>query len=283
MSWQDDLVATISGMRRELHRFCARMVGSLGDGEDVVQNSLMRAVEAAAAMPAAPSNPRAWIFQIARNAAIDHLRRQAMRSTDELDASTASPDESAEDAVAREQATRCAIACFVELPAAQRVCVIAKDVLDFTSEEIGELLGLSVPAVKSALHRGRVGLRAIAAAPHAAHPPHDEVILRYARLFNQRDLAGLRAMLAEDVDLDVVGTRASRGREGVGSYFTNYARGTQHAVVAWLEGREVLAVYARQGDPAPRYFIELRVEAGAIAKIRDFVHVPYIADDARFE
>jgi RNA polymerase sigma-70 factor (ECF subfamily) len=205
-----------------------------------------------------------------------------VRTTDELDPSTASHDESAEDAVARAQATRCAIACFVELPPVQRTCVIAKDVLGFSLDEISELSGLTVPAVKSALHRGRVVLRAIAAIPRDAHPPHDAVIMRYAQLFNERDLVGLRAMLAAGVDLDVVGATTPRNQRA-GTYFTNYARGTQHAVVAWLDGREVLAIFARQGEPTPRYFIEIGIEAGMVVKIRDFVHVPYIADDAHFE
>jgi RNA polymerase sigma factor (sigma-70 family) len=264
-----------------LHRFCARMVGSLADGEDVVQNTLALAIKAVTGMVAPPAAPRAWIFQIARRAAIDHLRRQAMRTAEELDPQSPSADEAADEALARGEATRCAIARFVELPPAQRACVIAKDVLGLSLDEVGALLELSVPAVKSTLHRGRVRLRSLAEAT-STPLPHSETIVQYARLFNQRNVAAICEMLADDVRLDVVNVRTARGRDRVGNYFTNYARGTAHAVVAWLDGREVLAIYERAGARRARYFIEVWARAGAIVAIRDFVHVPYIAEEADF-
>lgn len=271
------LTETLTGMRAELHRFCARMVGSVADGEDVVQDAMTRAVAAAAEMPAAPRDPRAWLFGIAKHAAIDHHRRQAMRTTDELDPETASDDPSAADALAHDHAMQFAIARFIELSAMQRACVIAKDVLGFSNDEIAEMLEQSVAAVKSALHRGRVRLRALAVEPDPSCPPHDPTIVRYTDLLNRRDVDGLRALLAGEVHLDVVG-----GRPTLGTYFANYAHGTSVAVPAWLDGREVLAMYARAGDSAPAYFVELTVADGAITKIRDFVHVPYIAAEAKF-
>src|SRR5258705_12246352 len=73
----------LTAMRPKLHRYCARMVGSVIDGEDVLQDALIKAVEAFAS--AGPlGNPEGWLFRIAHNTALDFLRRRnrqdAMRS-----------------------------------------------------------------------------------------------------------------------------------------------------------------------------------------------------------
>src|SRR5206468_5580699 len=78
----------LAALRPKLHRYCARMTGSVIDGEDVLQDALIKAVEAfAAASPIA--NPEGWLFKIAHNTALDFLRRrnrqQALRSDEEPD------------------------------------------------------------------------------------------------------------------------------------------------------------------------------------------------------
>src|SRR5215470_6352466 len=66
----------LAELRPKLHRYCARMTGSVIDGEDVVQEAMVKAIEAhSAAVPIA--NPEGWIFRIAHNAALDYLRRRA--------------------------------------------------------------------------------------------------------------------------------------------------------------------------------------------------------------
>jgi RNA polymerase sigma-70 factor (ECF subfamily) len=129
-----------------------------------------------------------------------------------------------------------------------------------------------------------VQLREAAAdAPPARHET-SSTTARYAALFNARDWDAVRAMLAEDVRLDVVAREQRRGRAKVGHYFANYARLPGWLLTpAWLDGLEVLAAYRDQHDTEPSYFIELEVADGQIAAIRDFRHVPYIARDARFE
>jgi len=56
-----------------------------------------------------------------------------------------------------------------------------------------------------------------------------------------------------------------------------------HLVPAWLEGREVLAVYHDAGDASPSYFVELTFDGGQITYIRDFRYIPYIAREATFQ
>src|SRR3984893_12642028 len=74
-------------MRPRLHRYCARMVGSAIDGEDVVQDALIKAVESGPAM--AIGNPEGSLFRIAHNTALDFLRRrkrqEALRSGEDID------------------------------------------------------------------------------------------------------------------------------------------------------------------------------------------------------
>jgi RNA polymerase sigma-70 factor, ECF subfamily len=277
----------VAEIRPELHRYCARMTGSIADGEDVVQETLARAYYALPEHdPPPPLKP--WLFRIAHHRAIDHLRRYERRMGQPLDvimvtAADEGPDP--EEALSRGEAVRTAISRFIELAPAQRSAVILKDVLGHSLEEIAWLLELTVPAVKAALHRGRERLRALAAEP-AAEPARrtSPAVARYAALFNARDWDGFRAMLSDDVRLELLSKARRDGRGEVGDYVTNYDKLTDWRLVpAWLDGREVLAVYRDPDDARPGYFVELSFIDGRITLIRDFRYVPYIADDAEFD
>jgi RNA polymerase sigma factor (sigma-70 family) len=280
----------VAGVRPELHRFCARMTGSVADGEDLVQETLTRAYASLSQLEKV-AQLRSWLFRIAHNQAIDHVRGYEHRMREPLDA--VSPSAGADDAIAaddrlaRAEAVRAALARFIELPSLQRSCVILKDVLEHSVLEIAELLEVSDSAVQAALHRGRARLHQLQAATPGEPVPVRRIspaAARYAALFNARDWDALRAMLADDVRLDVVQRGQRKGRSEVGVYFTNYA-GFQGWRVAcgWLEGSEVLAVYRDRDEAQPSYFIELAFANERVVSIRDFRHVPYIAVDARIE
>jgi RNA polymerase sigma-70 factor (ECF subfamily) len=249
-----------------------------------VQETLARAYYLLPEMDEVPAF-RPWLFRIAHNRALDHLRRYEARMGEPLEAvqdSAADPAPDPGDAIAHEQAVQAAVSRFVELAPAQRSCVILKDVLGHSLEEIGGLLELSLPAVKAALHRGRVRLREFAEAQPPALPPRQTspAVARYVALFNARDWDGVRALLAEDVQLDLV-SRAQRAGRAVGNYLSNYDRFRDWRLApAWLEGREVIAVFRAPGDARPGYFIELVMESGKIRFIRDFRYVPYVMQDA---
>ena len=276
-------LALIEPVRPELHRYCARMTGSLADGEDVVQDTLATACYELSQMKALPPL-RPWLFRIAHNRAIDHLRRERLRQAEPLDAAAELAGDAThepEQALARQQAVRAAIASFLALPPTQRACVILKDVLDHTLDEIAVELDSSVPAVKAALHRARVALAATNAPPPAPPLEVSAGLQRYAALFNAHDWDGVRALLADDVRLDLVSRRKLAGRE-VATYFSNYAGvGGWRVAPAWLDGDEVLAVWL--GDAArPAYFIALRWRGNRVCAIRDLRYVPYIAQEATF-
>jgi len=271
----------VADVRPELHRYCARMTGSVADGEDIVQDTLARAYYLLPEMDEVPAF-RPWLFRIAHNRALDHLRSYGARMGEPLEAvqdSTVDPAPDPGDDIAREQAVQAAVSRFVELAPAQRSCVILKDVLGHSLDEIAALLELSLPAVKAALHRGRVRLRELKVTPPTAPPQTSPAVARYVALFNARDWDGVRAMLAEDVQLDLV-SRAQRAGRAVGNYLTNYDRLHDWRLApAWLEGREVIAVF-RAPDVRPGYFIELRFDGDKIRSIRDFRYVPYVMGDA---
>ena len=117
----------LAAMRPKLHRYCARMVGSVIDGEDVLQDALIKAVELFASAGAI-GNPEGWLFRIAHNTALDFLRRrnrqQALRSGEEVDM-IADPA----DTVTSREIASASLRTFMRLPVAQRSSVILTDVL----------------------------------------------------------------------------------------------------------------------------------------------------------
>jgi RNA polymerase sigma-70 factor (ECF subfamily) len=283
-------LALVAAIRPELHRYCARMTGSIADGEDVVQETLARAYYTFAELEKLPSL-RPWLFRIAHHCALDHfVRRYERRMSEPLDAvldTTADTEPDPEDALAREEAVRSALSRFVGLVPLQRSCVILKDVLGHSLGEIAALLELSVPAIKAALHRGRTRLRELgktAAEPTPLPRSASPLIVRYANLFNARDWDGVRAMLADDVRLDLLSRSRRAGRHDVAGYFANYDRlHDWHLVPAWLDGAEIIAVFREARAAHPGYFMQLDLIEGRIATIRDFRYIPYVADEAAIE
>jgi RNA polymerase sigma factor (sigma-70 family) len=273
----------VASVRPDLHRYCARMTGSLADGEDVVQDTLARAYFQLSELSELPPL-RPWLFRIAHNRAIDQLRRNAHRASAPLEEATdtaGDPAAQPEHALAHRQAVQAAVSSFVDLPATQRACVILKDVLDESLDDIGVLLDMKLAAVKSVLHRGRAALRerALATAVHNTPAPSANVV-RYARLFNARDWDGIRSLLAADARLDLVSRRKLQGRDAVGVYFTNYDRiGGWRLAPGRLDGGEVLLVWTDGNAEKPAYFVQLEWDGALLHAIRDFRYVPYILQD----
>src|SRR3979490_3093876 len=167
MSAIDNIDRLLVAMRPKLHRYCARMVGSVIEGEDVLQDALIKAVGSFA--PAGPiGNPEGWLFRIAHNTALDFLRRrnrqEALRSGEEVDM-IADPA----DTVSSRQIATASLRTFMRLPLAQRSSVILMDVLGCSLQEVCEVMDFSLPAVKAALARSPVRVRQLAAEPDDAH------------------------------------------------------------------------------------------------------------------
>jgi RNA polymerase sigma factor (sigma-70 family) len=274
---REQFLALVEGVRPELHRYCARLTGSVIEGEDIVQETLAKAFYALSLAAEVPPL-RPWLFRIAHNAALDFLKSHGRKYTE--------PRADIEE-VARFEETpdpavvRAALARFLSLPITQRSAVILKDVLGHSLEETAETMATTIQAVKAALVRGRGSL---------LHPEGDEAQLaataraelnRYATLFNARDWDGVRALISDDCRLDLVSKSQRRGKQ-VGMYFARYEREQVALRLVNLEGRLALAAYVA-GAARPAYFILLEVRDGRVTSIRDFRYVPYIAAEAEFQ
>jgi RNA polymerase sigma-70 factor (ECF subfamily) len=183
----------------------------------------------------------------------------------------------------RQEAVKTAVSRFAELPTLQRSVVILKDVLDEQLSEIAALLDLTVDAVKGHLARGRARLREInaQAGTLAEARPASAAVTHYVALFNQRDWEGLRALLADDVKL-VQSTHPLRaGAADVGMFFGIYSRSAPVRLApAWLDGREVIAVYEDAQAVKPSYLMWLEWRESRISFIRDYKYVRYVINDA---
>jgi RNA polymerase sigma-70 factor, ECF subfamily len=283
-----DINSLLVAMRPKLHRYCARMTGSVIDGEDVLQDALIRAVEAFAS--AAPiRNPEGWLYKIAHNTALDFLRRrgrqEALRSAQEVDMIA---DEL--DAVESRQIAATSLRTFMRLPVAQRSSVILMDVLGCSLAEVCEVMDYSLPAVKAALYRGRMRLRELADegddAPRPALSAADRARLEtYVTHFNARDFGAIRAMIADDVRLELVGKTRLNGKAEVSRYFGNYEKISDwHLVPGLVEGRPAILVFDSDAPGAPPgYFMLVDWQAGKVATIRDFRHAAYVIDGAEYQ
>ena len=283
-----EVEARLVALRPALHRYAARMVGSALDGEDVVQDAILRAVAALdRAPPLGEADP--WLFRIVHNAAIDWRRsRQRQPAARELEESdmVSAPDEAA-----RRIATRAALTAFLLLPAAQRGAVILRDVLGYSASETAAILDTSVAAIKAALHRGRARLREVAEAngedfDDEAAPVATTDLARlqhYADRFNARDFDAIRAMLAEDVRFDLV-ARMQGGRASFENYFSRYGAMEQWRLdVGRVDGHPALIVTRGDAPAVPANIVAIRWQGDRIARLRDFHHAPYVLDGAAIE
>ncbi len=276
----------LAELRPKLHRYCARMVGSVIDGEDVVQDALIKAMQSFAA--AGPiGNPEGWLFRIAHNTALDFLRRrnrqEVLQSGEEVDM-IADPA----DTIDRRQTATASLRTFMRLPIAQRSSVILMDVLGCSLREVCEVMDFSLAAVKAALHRGRTRLIELADEPEDGPRPllseADRARLgAYVEHFNARNFDAIRDMIADDVRLDLVNKTRIDGKAEVSRYFGNYSKVHDwHLVPGLVEGRPAVLVFDPGAPLAPKYFMLLRWDGGKVAAIRDFRHASYVAEGVEF-
>src|SRR5438309_10433477 len=189
---------TISTLRPSLHRYCARMTGSVMDGEDVMQEALFEAYRKLDKFDdSRPLSP--WLFRIAHTRCIDYLRRREVR--EQAEAAAAEPDSVAPVDPAGPALGRAVERLVVNLPPKERACVLLKDVFDYSLDEIADLVDSTVGGVKAALNRGRSKLASLpqpSPAPHASNPEMSRLLHLYVERFNRRDWDGLRELITAD-------------------------------------------------------------------------------------
>ncbi len=264
----------LKALRPRLHRYCARMTGSTVSGEDVLQDTLVKALNARAA-GLEVENFEAWLYRIAHNTSLDLLRERSRYTvvplTDDVEAAP----------LPEAHVVAISFQTFLRLPELQRCAVILKDVLGHSVDEIAGVAGCSEAAAKSALQRGRAALRQLARAPGDARLPmmsdaDRQKITAFVRLFQGGDFEAIRTMLADDVKLDLVNRLQLEGRDKIAPYFTRYAE-----VTTWrfslgaVEGRPAMLVFDGDAAQKPGHFVLVDWRDAHIAGIRDFLFAPY--------
>jgi RNA polymerase sigma-70 factor (ECF subfamily) len=168
---------------------------------------------------------------------------------------------------------------------AYRSTVILKDVLGYSVQEICGITEMSLPAAKSALHRGRLRLRELAQEPLETRiPTLDQQerlrLTNYVDRFNARDFDAVRDLLAEDVQLEMVNKTRMKGRVEVGQYFSNYTRLSDWTCVSGRVEQRPAIIVKTPGSNAPAYFILLNWIGDQVTAIRDFAHARYVVESA---
>ena len=268
----------LNALRPRLHRYCARMTGSAVSGEDVLHDALVKALHARA-QGASVDNVEGWLFRIAHNASLDFLREKSRNTfvplTDDIEAAP----------IPEADIVAISFRTFLRLPELQRCAVILKDVLGHSVEEIASMAGCSPAAAKSALQRGRVALRQLAQAPEDIPLPlmsdaDRRKIAAYVKLFQSGDFDAIRAMLADDVKLDLVNRLQLEGRDRIGLYFTRYAEVTKwRFALGAIEGQPAMLVFdSTRSMERPAHFVLLDWSESRISAIRDFLFAPYVLE-----
>ena len=230
-----ELEPRLAEHRRELTGYCYRMLGSIFDAEDAVQETMLRAWRSLDKLEGSGAL-RSWLYRIATNVCLDALDGRKRRALPvDLSAEPSAPvpaslagvladgawlepaldrqvlpsggGDPAEIAVQRESVRLAFIAALQHLPPRQRAVLVLRDVLRWRADEVAELLGTSVAAANSALQRARATLAVQQAAPAApAREVADdqaELLARYLDAFARYDIDALVALLHEDAVMDM--------------------------------------------------------------------------------
>lgn len=154
------LVARYEG---RLFAFCRRLLGSPEDAEDVLQETLAAAFTAIVA-DERPIHVRPWLYRIARNRSLNHLRGDDAVTEDSMDVHFSANGATTADEVQRREDFRLLLADIRTLPETQRTALVLREMQALSYEQIAATMDTTVPSVKSLLVRARVSLAAAAEA-----------------------------------------------------------------------------------------------------------------------
>jgi len=254
-----DISALIEPYRQELLLHCYRLLGSLHDAEDMVQETMLRAWQRFETFKGAASL-RTWLYAIATHACLDVLKKRPPRTLPTISYPTADPaeplappigdalwlepcptiwlDETRDNPETHytkyESVSLAFLTALQLLLPRQRAILILSDVLDWHASEVAHLLELSVSAVNSALHRARVTLARnyhtntceVARVSHA-DAATNALLKRYVQAWETDDIAGLVALLKEDATLSMPPFPSWYcGREAIGALLASTAFGS---------------------------------------------------------
>jgi RNA polymerase sigma factor (sigma-70 family) len=149
--------ALVSRYQSRLHAFCRHMLGSREDAEDVLQEVFAAAFNAMQA-DERPLNVRPWLYRIARNRSLNHLRKQQPIGVDSMDVHYSEGGLTTADKVHKREDFRLLLADVQGLPETQRTALLLREIDALSYDQIAEAMDTTVPSVKSLLVRARVSL-----------------------------------------------------------------------------------------------------------------------------
>jgi len=296
-------VAQLEAHRAALMGHCYRMLGSSGDAEDAVQDTMVRAWQSIHRFEGRASL-RTWLYRIATNVCLDALGDRARRARptedgpagsvgDDLEARPRAywvepiPDELAipsdanpfEIAALRQSIRLAFVAALQQLPPRQRASLLFADVLGWSASEIAESLGMSVAAVNSALQRARATLssRTVVDSTAPLSDSDSTLLDRYVEAFHRYDVDALVGLLREDGTLSMPPyTLWLRGPDTIRAWLLGKGAGCRGSrlIPTRACGSPAFAHY-RPGDTPGTYkpwaIIVLELEGGRIASWTSFL------------
>lgn len=249
--------------RRELHLHCYRMLGSLQDAEDVLQETLLAAWQGFRGYQARAS-VRTWLYQIATNRCLNARRAASRRPARAWNVPGIDPPPPSSlgdvvwlqpypfDPADRHEVTEAISLAFItalqRLPPRQVAVLLLRDVLDFRAAEVAAMLDTSVESVTSALKRARAGLRAERASALDADP---DLVERFVRAYESADLDALIALLTDDVFLSMPPIALEyAGHAAVRAFLDATFRGRRFSLVrTWANGGQpAFGIYRHTAD-----------------------------------
>jgi RNA polymerase sigma-70 factor (ECF subfamily) len=265
---RDDGPVDFELYRGELVAYCYRMLGSVHDAEDLVQETMLRAWSARDRYDESRASVRTWLYRIATNVCLTALEGRARRPlpsglgppsadaatplTPALDIPWLQPFPDARyDTTLRADMRLALIAAIQVLPPRQRAVLVLREVLEFSAAEVAAQLRTTVTAVNSALQRARTAVAPLDDEPDVAEPDDPEVqavIERYMRAFEAADVPGLVRLLSDDAVLEMPPVPLwYRGRRDYGLFMDRVfeMRGTGWgARLLTANGQPAFAAYA---------------------------------------
>ena len=307
MPGKEDFAVLTGPYRRELLAYCYRMLGSVDEAEDLLQETLLRAWRSYDGFQGR-SSLRTWLYRIATNNCLRALETRSRRPLPsglggpaedpgsplaadrgevpwlqpipDMLVSGVGPGDPASIVASRATLRLALIAALQYLPARQRAVLILRDVLGWHAAEVAELLGISAPAANSILQRARERLAQAAPAEEDLHEPAraaDRTLLdRYAAAFESADVAGLTELLRRDATLEMPPQPYwFAGRDRVTQFLRAVVLtrpGDFALVPAMANGQPAFAAYLRADDGAfHAHAIQvLTVTGGQVARIVSF-------------
>jgi len=294
--------------RRPITAHCYRMLGSLQDAEEIVQETLLRAWQRQA--EARPDTTRPWLYKIATNACLDHLLKARRRrvlpqliapsssasvklaaATDErlwiepapdalLDVEDDASQRPDQRVPLRESIGLAFITALQSLSPKQRAALLLVDVLEWRPEEAATLLETSLFSVNSLLQRARKSIAAarVESTPTRLSSADTALLQRFIHTWESGDTEAFTALLTDDALFSMPPQPEwFRGRESIGRFFATMwsaQPGQRRLLTLAANGGPAVAVYRRMMTPNARYepggITLLRIHAGRISEITRF-------------